>query len=151
MSRSFLTSINMNQNQLLNPQLQNLATAPSSPVVGQVYYNTVNNAAWVWNGTTWQPTDASLSTIIPVSAIPAFASTVLGYHLNQFAAPTANLAMGGYKRRAGISSPGATSTRSRARRRRRRTGATAASRSRTSARHRRRATRPNTPGSTPAR
>ena len=97
MSRSFLTSINMNQNQLLNPQLQNLATAPSSPVVGQVYYNTVNNAAWVWNGTTWQPTDASLSTIIPVSAIPAFASTVLGYHLNQFAAPTANLAMGGYQ------------------------------------------------------
>jgi hypothetical protein len=95
MARSFLTAINLNQNQIQNPQLHQLAAAPSSPVAGQIYYDTVKLGAFVYNGTSWQPTDASLSTIIPVSAIPAFASTVLGYHLNQFASPTASVAMNG--------------------------------------------------------
>jgi hypothetical protein len=87
----------MNQNELQNARVQNLATAPSSPVVGQIYYNSVSNASWIWNGTSWQPTDASLSTIIPTSAIVSFAATVQGYHLNQFAAPTANLPMAGFQ------------------------------------------------------
>ncbi len=97
MARSFLTSINLNQNQVQNVQVHQLAAAPSSPVTGQIYYDTVKLGAFVWNGTSWQPTDASLSTIIPTTAIVNFSSTILGYHLNQFAAPTANLAMGGYQ------------------------------------------------------
>jgi hypothetical protein len=79
MARAFLTSVDLKQNQLLNASLQNLAAAPASPVAGQVYYDTVRLAAYCWNGTTWQPFDASKSTIIPQSAIVGLSTTLSGY------------------------------------------------------------------------
>lgn len=57
MAKKFLTPIDLNQLELQNARLQNLATAPSSPVKGQVYFNTTNNEALVWNGTAWVPWD----------------------------------------------------------------------------------------------
>lgn len=98
MSRSFLTSINLNQNQLISAQLHNLAAAPSSPVNGQIYYNTVTNASYVYNGTAWQPNDATKlpANSLTTSQILNFASTVQGYSLSLFAAPTGNIAMGGF-------------------------------------------------------
>ena len=43
----------MNKNQILNAVEQNLATAPSNPVEGQHYYNTVDKKTYTWNGTEW--------------------------------------------------------------------------------------------------
>ena len=43
MAKSFLTGINLNQNELQNAQIQNLTTDPSSPKLGQLYYNTTTN------------------------------------------------------------------------------------------------------------
>lgn len=53
MSRNFLTSINLNKNELLNAAIQSLATAPSNPVAGQIYYDTDTKALTLWDGTAW--------------------------------------------------------------------------------------------------
>jgi hypothetical protein len=62
----FLNNINLNGNEIQNVTVQNLATAPSSPKAGQIYYNTVSNEFLFYNGTGWK--SASAMTALEITA-----------------------------------------------------------------------------------
>ena len=49
----YLVNLDLSQNELQNAKIQNLATAPESPVAGQIYFNTGSNKYFGYNGTKW--------------------------------------------------------------------------------------------------
>lgn len=52
-TKNVLIDLNLNQNELQNAVIQNLATAPSSPKAGQQYFNTTSKQLFVYDGTQW--------------------------------------------------------------------------------------------------
>jgi hypothetical protein len=115
MSKKILVNYDFSKNEVQNARSHNLASAPSSPALGQFYYNTADNTEYFWNGA-WIPTDATKRTGIPLanlatdplaranhtgtqtsSTISDLATTVKAYKLSDFAQPTANIAMNGQK------------------------------------------------------
>ncbi len=52
---NLLVNLNLNKNQLQNAVIQPLATPPSNPVEGQIYYNSSDKFIYRYNGTNWGP------------------------------------------------------------------------------------------------
>ena len=69
MAKKFLTSLDLAKNQILNVALQNLGTAPSSPVAGQIYFNTTDSRIYFWDGTAWVDISGNIKDIIAGSGL----------------------------------------------------------------------------------
>ena len=115
MAKKILTNYDFNKNETQNMCTHNLAAAPSTPALGQRYYDTTTNCEYYWNGA-WIPTDAALRTGIPLSnlavdplaranhtgtqtaaTISDFNTAVRTNRLDQMAAPTAAVSMNSQK------------------------------------------------------
>lgn len=53
MAINYLNSIDLNKNELQNGVIHVLATAPSNPVEGQIYYNSTDSRLYFFDGTSW--------------------------------------------------------------------------------------------------
>lgn len=99
MARKFLTNLDLAKNEIQNAVAQVLASAPSSPVPGQFYYNSTSGR-WEYRGASaWiDPTArANHSGTQLAATIGDFDTQVRTNRLDQMAAPTASVSLNNQK------------------------------------------------------
>ena len=66
MAKNFLVDLNLNQNEIQNGVIQNLASDPAEGLKGQIYFNTAVNKLRVYNGTEWINLEKGTGTVTSV-------------------------------------------------------------------------------------
>ena len=83
MAKKFLTNLDLTKNQILNVAIQNLSSAPSSPVVGQVYFDTTDLRMYFYNGTAWVDMSGDIQDVLGGAGLTAStASDVVTLDIN---------------------------------------------------------------------
>lgn len=75
MAKKVLVNLDLSKNQVLNIVLHSLASAPSSPVAGQMYYNTTDNVIYFWNGTAWLSVAGDIQEVVAGNGLTGGGST----------------------------------------------------------------------------
>jgi hypothetical protein len=68
MAIKYLNNVDLTKNELQNAVIQVLATAPGSPVEGQVYYDSTDDVIKFYNGTAWVSAGGDLTAITTATA-----------------------------------------------------------------------------------
>ena len=68
MAINYLNSIDLNKNQLQNGVIHVLATAPSNPVEGQIYYNSTDNRLYFYDATNWIDASGDIKSVTTQTA-----------------------------------------------------------------------------------
>lgn len=71
MAKKFLTSLDLTKNQILNVAIQNLSSAPSSPVTGQVYFDTTDLRMYFYNGSAWVDMSGDIQDVLGGAGLAA--------------------------------------------------------------------------------
>jgi hypothetical protein len=74
MAKKFLVNLDLAKNQILNAAIQNLPSAPSSPVQGQIYYNTGDHRIYFWDGTAWVDMSGDIRDVVGGAGLTASTS-----------------------------------------------------------------------------
>lgn len=71
MAKKFLVNLDLAKNQILNAAIQNLSSEPSSPVQGQIYYNTGDHRIYFWDGTAWVDMSGDIRDVVGGNGLTA--------------------------------------------------------------------------------
>lgn len=95
MSHKFLTNLDLNHNQIVNALVENLAVAPESPQVGQIYFNTQDGKIKVYDGKDWQTLNEDISADSVVEAINKSQALIDKDNINGLTEMIDNVSMSG--------------------------------------------------------
>lgn len=71
MSKKFLTNLDLTKNQILNVAIHNLSSAPASPVLGQVYFDTTDKRIYFWDGIAWVDMSGDIQDVLGGAGLTA--------------------------------------------------------------------------------
>ena len=75
MAMLFVTNLDLNKNELQNARVQNLGSAPSSPVEGQIYYDPGDDTIYFRNASAWVDIAGDITAVVAGTGLTGGATT----------------------------------------------------------------------------